>query len=1675
MAELTDIPDPEIGEHLFGRFDEAGEVIQRGLLTSLRDAGLPIGPREQIAVGAVVAELISTSETPVSLADLGAHIAPLVARSPQERETFFRVFDALAPGWREVAAAPDTNATPEPFRPEIDKGRSPVWRWMGRLALVVAVVALAAWLVFRFRPEPMDQPIQTGGSQTETRIDPPSVEEPEPLTTDEMEGLARIQDIASAVPYYGAPTLQELGRELALTSEIGWSAEAYTQRLHELTGLPQRTPIAIGGSDMAQLSAARLGAALDIIERSRVAASVAENLAKISGFEVTSSRAEDFALAISDAFETDVAEDLLAGANKTEAISSIRASIGVGRETLPDELIERGLAVSSEPSHHRIWADAPWLQSQPPPNDSEAPWWAVVLATSLPLLAGLVWLANAMRRKKAYLRRRKPEFPPLHMDLLAEAATEIKANAGLFQRAAQRLAQRTPRATDRLDIERTVQATIREGGVSVSPVFQELRAEPEYLVLIEKRAGGDHDFERLRQMARKLEPVVKLDIYSYQTEPSILQADRGGKIETLDRVLARHGDHRLLVLGSGVGFLEPRSQKPVASAEKLMRIERRALLTPLPLAEWAQEEIALARELDMPIGRATPEGLVELAELLRLDGAEDDELLKPDGDGRARPLPDMLRLRGGEFLYETPPGDDEERTIEQLVLDLRNYLDRPGFEWLCALAVYPAIQWDLTLYLGVALAEREGGDAKTAKLYREDRLAAIAQLPWFREGEMPNWLRRALIARLPEAREMEVREAINRLLHAAGPGLKSKDREVIQFRITKEDLEGPDSPDELFEDEVLLDFLARGNLEDFETEDFNPEKKQERLPLFNWRHLAGPALAAAYAAAAFAVAPKPWEGALITGAWLPLVLLALGGLVGLALVNGRASYSVRRAGTERAAPYGLAFATLVAGLWVHAFQPGLTGGLPLPAIYGLLVLIVVLTARWVADWSGVFTPPTERPLLRWFGIAIVGLGVGLAALVADVLAPSIVGKVFLVTAGLAVFAFGVLAARYAPEKLPPPKEKIPLGAKPRVWPNALRGGALLAGALPALALAAAFVLMHARVPPVAGASEVVPERILATSPDGRFFATGDTLGEIAVFEAARPRELLRRIQLEREPVTSLAVRETEEGRLVVAAATLTGSVRLFDGRGGSQTLDTGIVDVGLRPQIALGPDGGWAVAGQDEAGKPFLITDQGNVAMPDDLIPLGLAGTSDPDLWVFALHTGVVGAARPDAAPSFAEPRLAGRPRWVRVDGTEVRALGEDGTMLVAELTPEGLVDASMLPDDERFFLGALAALPEPEPLSEEPQPDLSFTVYFEWDTSVLNSAALAEIDARLEELPLASIERVLVTGHMDTSNTREYAVGLSQRMADNVAGALVQRGVPQAVIEVRAFGESDLAVETEDGVREPLNRRVEVLLFASTEIEETPSLITPSATFRDCENCPEMVVVPAGAFTMGSPTSEAGRDDDEGPQRRVRIAEPFAVGRFEVTFDEWDACVAEGGCDGYRPDDRGWGRGDRPVINVSWRHATAYADWLSRKTGEDYRLLSEAEWEYVARAGTSTRFSWGEDDPACERGAPNGAVFSACDGSGTQAVGFSALNGFGIHDMHGNVWEWVEDCYVENYSGAPSDGSARIVSDCSRRVLRGGSWYLNPSGLRSALRVRVDPSNRSDDVGFRLARTVSP
>jgi formylglycine-generating enzyme required for sulfatase activity len=265
-----------------------------------------------------------------------------------------------------------------------------------------------------------------------------------------------------------------------------------------------------------------------------------------------------------------------------------------------------------------------------------------------------------------------------------------------------------------------------------------------------------------------------------------------------------------------------------------------------------------------------------------------------------------------------------------------------------------------------------------------------------------------------------------------------------------------------------------------------------------------------------------------------------------------------------------------------------------------------------------------------------------------------------------------------------------------------------------------------------------------------------------------------------------------------------------------------------------------------------------------------------------------------------------------------------------------------------------------------------------------------------------------------------------------------------------------------------------------------------PGAIFQDAPFAPEMVVVPAGEFWMGSPDGSGGDQGDvtelarfegEGRRHRVTITRPFAVGRFAVTFEEWDAAQKHpewreySGLEPRRPNDHTWGRGPRPVIDVSWDDAQAYCRWLKAVRGKPYRLPSEAEWEYCCRADTETPFWWGVSTSTSQANYDVKHTYGADrgEGQGTMFVDSFEANPWGLHQVHGNVWEWCDDAWHESYDGTPPDDGSpwQQGGDASQRVVRGGCWINVPGCLRSANRDRYQPDVRGYGLGFRLARTL--
>ncbi|MEM6625117.1 MAG: SUMF1/EgtB/PvdO family nonheme iron enzyme [Pseudomonadota bacterium] len=1746
-----------------------------------------------------------------------------------------------------------------------------------------------------------------------------------------------------------------------------WSADAYARRLSDLTGLPGGAPLSIFANNGALW--ARLAHALSRMEQpgretslSQLRADAAKSLE-----DVQPSRVDRIAekLRALDAPPTDRAALFDAVFALDEAAASDAPSIDQNIGFGPASDVLRAAAIAGLDAAR--YGDPPWLNLKPParPAASPAPAWLWPLSVLIPL-AFAFWVASSLALKRAYLRRRAPRVPPLHTKFVSEAGRNVAYQAGLFQRAAQQLLTRTPRASAAIDIPATVSATLAEGGEIIAPVFKDARLRPEYLVLIEANAAGDQEARRLRRMAERLEDIVDLDVFYYQTDPGELESEDGANRITIEQAQSRYPDHRLIILGTGGGFLDAVDLSLRPPAQKLFYWERRALLTPIPLAEWSKEDYALAKALEMPIGRATPEGLLTLAELLGLEGAEAGTEPNPSGDGLARPLPDLFRNRSQRFLFNAPP---DQATIADLLRELRNYLDPSAFDWFASLAVYPNVQWDLTLLLGVKLPRAPGEDFATNPLYDERRLAAITQLPWLRSGRMPNWLRRTLISKLSPERREEIKAVLDELLENARPKNKHE-VDAIELSIRRDKPKDTTRTDRLLDDEVLLDFLASGQREDFALARFS--RFAELFDRGFWDRIGGPegvagAAALAFSLTAFVVTPRAADGAVVTGAYAPLWLLGVGGLLVFAFWKPDIAAARLGAAFERAAPGALALFLATLGPLAAAYVSARSGVDPLSIVATSNTTSFWIWGAYIAQFGllvgGLWVSRSictrfglriyvAASLPDWAELSIKAAGLGAFALAITALAGNVPGlaefsrsplvdpdqldaSAMLWLGGcLAVFLLGWLAAQFAPDMQTIRAASAGRSAKPALFAIVARA---LAALVPVVASLAAYwhVSLTSSRSDLAMDETVFRPALTAISPDGETLAAVDIAGRLVVSHAnaAAPyRADPTQLSDARAPFTALAV--GGEGEAVIAFADADG--RVFEATPYRDAVAP-VVDPsensgrarsdGAPAQLAFGPNAqlwtaietaevgvrvitagrAWNDAEQSgppqaliavSGGRAALATLDGRIRLvtpTSDGLAVQLIGASgslapsrqlsfDPD--TMTLRAGLIDgeiweANLVDSGASF---EFVGRANAMALGPAPLYTTSSEISPFVGPATPSGRrlalvignAEYEQLPDlknplnDARLISESLESLgfevsrlqnasrnemlqavrQHAQNVAAAGRNSVSF-VYFggqgveidgqnyliptdlsahepatvRSDSLLLNDViseidtvgpaaslfvldtcrndpfsgqrgsigqgfapanaptntfiafavepggiALDSLDARDNNSPYTSTlaETLLIPGlsvqdafaevrrKVTAATSGEQVPWISDRLASEFcfAGCEVQTPEPAAIpsalpprlyiqiaseaqredalrvrealspldvdvpeFEVRSAsmpdrGEFRYFRRSEEGLaRETYNalpdldaggaafvyvsgyedsedirdNHFELWLPGPTMLEDD---FQPGFEFRDVIEgapeiaTPEMVVIPSGRFLMGSPASEAARDDDEGPVRTVRIDYQFAVGKYEVTWAEWEACVADGACDDAGPvgadGDEGWGRGSRPVINVDWNDAQAYVRWLSRKTGKTYRLLSEAEWEYAARGVTtteavSTRFSWGDEDPVCERGAPNGAVFSRCEGGGTRPVGFSAPNAFGLYDMHGNVWEWVEDCWNDSYSGAPSNGSAWTRGGCSRRVLRGGSWGNDPQLLRSADRLRSTTANRLDYVGFRVARTL--
>jgi formylglycine-generating enzyme required for sulfatase activity len=489
-----------------------------------------------------------------------------------------------------------------------------------------------------------------------------------------------------------------------------------------------------------------------------------------------------------------------------------------------------------------------------------------------------------------------------------------------------------------------------------------------------------------------------------------------------------------------------------------------------------------------------------------------------------------------------------------------------------------------------------------------------------------------------------------------------------------------------------------------------------------------------------------------------------------------------------------------------------------------------------------------------------------------------------------------------------------------------------------------------------------------------------------------------------------------------------------------------------------------------------------------DAAPLEAAGGLTRMLSAHA--DAVVAVAAPDPERRYAAERLFRALTDVNVEGKAIRrpqafrdlvavteigedklraiidALRRDSVSFLTPYQPQPIAEATPLDISHEALIRCWDRLADPQDgwLKRE------FDAGLVW-RSLLVEAKSFERDKRRVLSPATTDERSDWWREQKLNPQWAERYGGNFALVDNLLAASRRSAGRQRLLQYAFIGLL-LCISAAGVAYAGWNNRMRLQLWSDVYLKHTvlssaqEKALKPADRFRECTRCPEMAVVPDGSFTMGSPATEKG-------QHTVTIADAFAVGRFEVTFDDWDACYDAGGCS-IRPFDWGWGRGNRPVILVSWEDAKQYVAWLSRITGEPYRLLSEAEYEYAARAGTQTAYPWGDDIKL------NGTAMANCNGCDSQwggkqtsPVGSFPPNKFGLYDMVGNVWEWTEDCYHDSYQGGPAEGSPWIRGDCNRRVVRGGSWVNYPDYLRSAYRYGNSADDRIFSLGFRVGRTL--
>ncbi len=851
LSSATDVQK----EFRFGRDLEA-------YLAELSQADVDIQVADRVALNALAAELIRHGAI-ASLEDFKPYMRAVLARAPEQGRLFATEHAASTaevppdgPDGAENKLALKGGAQSKGQRqsPHVITRRTWLWASMGAALILLGVLtwSFGAEIGAMFTQTTQDEATTQRPAYRPTTTDPSipqtnAAPQPETKVSGPAETVARILD--AAAPFDGAPTLVELASRLEPDAALQTTPAKLARALHELTGAPLHQPLDLLGigPENAVAWAPILARALDRMERP-------DQVTSPSAYEITGSALEEHA-------------------------NQLRAAL------TPEQLTTRTQRASTQKVATPV------------------PTWLAPLVAIIPILLGVLWLLIRFFSERAYLRRRRPKRPPNRTEFFAEALAKAFSWTPTDRRVAQMLMLREEREIDRLDVRRTIDASLAQGGCLISLQNERLRPLPEYLVLIEEQRGDDHGAQRLRDLLTpyRKNANVHFDVYTYQHTPTMLRTEDGRTLRPLEAVRAMHPEHRLIILGTGHDFVAFEDGQPRAFVDILTAWQRRVVLTPQPLAEWGRREFLVADALACPVGRATRNGFRTIGDLLGLDAVSPpDPGLRPEGDGRLAELPDSMRLAPQRLLYEDPPNNVE---VDDLLRDLGNYLDRDGFRWLSALAVFPAIQWDITLYLGLRLpTERDLAfkrDDREEDLrqfcYRDDavgerRLSALSRLPWLRNGHMPDWLREALLDRLSDTDRGEIYRAIDEALESAEQAHQvsgATDR-MIRIKIGRDTEPARLGDYEPRQDELLLEFLERGDRCDYPL----PAGFENRYRRQSNRFLAAGRnqriAVISLIAGLLAWAAVPSTGMITpTGAWWPLLTVSIGALIALAMELGR--------------------------------------------------------------------------------------------------------------------------------------------------------------------------------------------------------------------------------------------------------------------------------------------------------------------------------------------------------------------------------------------------------------------------------------------------------------------------------------------------------------------------------------------------------------------------------------------------------------------------------------------------------------------------------------------------------------------------------------------------------------------------------------------------------------------